>query len=395
MGYGRRTVLLRRVAFVACICALVATAFAVSGSTLEAQSGSVIRVQVGGKTVAVNAEQVSDNADVPATRHQTRNANGEIVDGRYTPRAISLGKLLSVAGVSPKYVELPARGGGSQLVASDYEGTDGPVVFWISGTGVHYFVPLSKDDPEDTGSSFTTPAGTLELDVTGHTGNLLDPSAGVTPASADAGDKVTFDASASGELNGEKLTYEWDFGDGGRGAGSSSPHVYKKAHAWRATVTVTGDKDSMGIAHVDIEIGKAPKPPAKEPDGNAGDHNEQQPRGGSSNPPSPSTPSPPSTPAPTPTPTPSPTPLPAPTKPPKQPEFNPAIPTDVSGLTPVSGVVISDVSAAAPGSATIRTTSRQVLSAVPDTTPTQGSIPLGIAAAVALAGIGAWRERRR
>ena len=271
----------RRISLLAIVIAMVVATFALWGSPLQAQSGTVIVIRLGDRTVTVTAQQVADNADVGGARHQTRNSDGDVVDGgKYTPKAISLAKLLQLAGESGKYVQLPARGGGSLLVPPNYQGLDGPVVFWISGSGIHYFRPADKDDSEDAGSSYTTSAGELDLSV--HTGNLLDVSAGVTPAKADAGERVDFNASASDKLSGEQLSYKWDFGDGATAPGRNVTHVYKKAHEWTATVTVSGDHDSMGIATVDLTVGKAPAASQNTTPNTDGRNEQQQTSGGGS-----------------------------------------------------------------------------------------------------------------
>src|ERR1700754_2617912 len=99
----------RRLAYVAAFCALalVAGALSLGGSTLRAQSGAVIEIRLGnGTPVAISEQQIRDNSDVAPAHHAGRNASGEATDGMDTPQALSLGKLLQLAGVSGKYVEL-------------------------------------------------------------------------------------------------------------------------------------------------------------------------------------------------------------------------------------------------------------------------------------------------
>ncbi|NUU22420.1 MAG: PKD domain-containing protein, partial [Streptomycetaceae bacterium] len=58
---------------------------------------------------------------------------------------------------------------------------------------------------------------------------------------------VSFDATASSDLDGDPLTYTWDFGDGEKGQGAQTTHVYPDSpHDFTATVTVADDKGGSG-----------------------------------------------------------------------------------------------------------------------------------------------------
>ncbi|MFA4991333.1 MAG: PKD domain-containing protein [Candidatus Omnitrophota bacterium] len=55
---------------------------------------------------------------------------------------------------------------------------------------------------------------------------------------------VTLDASGSKDLDGDALTYTWDFGDGETGEGKVITHVYKKGGRYIAKLTVTDNTDT-------------------------------------------------------------------------------------------------------------------------------------------------------
>ncbi|MEM2757494.1 MAG: PKD domain-containing protein [Sulfolobales archaeon] len=78
------------------------------------------------------------------------------------------------------------------------------------------------------------------------TGIKLDKSKPIANAGQDrkvnVGDTVVFDASASTDNIGI-VSYEWDFGDGERGAGVKVTHIYKKAGTYTVTLVA---KDSAG-----------------------------------------------------------------------------------------------------------------------------------------------------
>ena len=48
-----------------------------------------------------------------------------------------------------------------------------------------------------------------------------------------------FDASGSSDPNQDVLTYSWDFGDGGRGTGTTFTHIYAAAGTYEVTLTVS------------------------------------------------------------------------------------------------------------------------------------------------------------
>ncbi len=76
-----------------------------------------------------------------------------------------------------------------------------------------------------------------------------------------AGEAITFDASDSTDVDGDALTYVWDFGDGTKGTGKVAKHVYAQAGAVNAQLTV---RDPLGLLDVvtrDLTV----RPPLKTP----------------------------------------------------------------------------------------------------------------------------------
>jgi len=55
--------------------------------------------------------------------------------------------------------------------------------------------------------------------------------------------EVRFDGTTSADPDGDKLSYEWDFGDGSQGSGGAPVHAYSRPGMYRATLRVT---DSSG-----------------------------------------------------------------------------------------------------------------------------------------------------
>ncbi|HEY8939295.1 MAG TPA: glycosyl hydrolase [Cellvibrio sp.] len=73
---------------------------------------------------------------------------------------------------------------------------------------------------------------------------------------------VTFDGTKSVDVNGDALTYAWDFGDGTTGAGATANHTYTSEGSYHVTLTVSdGELSSTAktVIFVDKDFGKAGK----------------------------------------------------------------------------------------------------------------------------------------
>lgn len=79
---------------------------------------------------------------------------------------------------------------------------------------------------------------------------------GIAPA------MVTFDGTKSVDVNGDALTYSWDFGDGTTGTGATANHTYTSEGSYHVTLTVSdGELNSTAktVIFVDKDFGKAGK----------------------------------------------------------------------------------------------------------------------------------------
>ena len=95
-----------------------------------------------------------------------------------------------------------------------------------------------------------------------------DPVAAATgsPTTGSAPLDVIFDASESTDPDGDSLTFNWDFGDGGTGSGATPQHRYQSAGTYNAVVTVSDGRGGSDTASVRIDVGNtAPQPSINSP----------------------------------------------------------------------------------------------------------------------------------
>ncbi|MBF0216974.1 MAG: PKD domain-containing protein [Candidatus Omnitrophica bacterium] len=153
-----------------------------------------------------------------------------------------------------------ADGGSATYQWSFGDGTTatGPKVTHTYDKSGKYVVNLTVDDGKATACSSATDS--LHVMVNGK------PSASIADVEDTcAGRKVSFDASASKDEDGDGLTYSWDFGDGVReSTGAKTSHVYEKGGTYYVTVTVDDGKNSKCSSSIDSVRVKVNTPPSVE-----------------------------------------------------------------------------------------------------------------------------------
>ncbi|MEZ5407285.1 MAG: Ig-like domain-containing protein [Acidimicrobiales bacterium] len=94
-----------------------------------------------------------------------------------------------------------------------------------------------------------------------YTGTVTHPptvtQATATPTSGPAPLSVAFAASAT-DLDGDAVTYRWDFGDGTSATSANPTKIYAGAGVYTAQLTVTANGDSTTGAPITIQVGQPP-----------------------------------------------------------------------------------------------------------------------------------------
>jgi glucose/arabinose dehydrogenase len=88
--------------------------------------------------------------------------------------------------------------------------------------------------------------------------------AGATPTSGDAPLAVQFSSAGSSDPDGDPLTYQWDFGDGGTSTQANPSHTYTEGGVHTATLTVSDGRGRSDADTVQIAVGGGPPVPTIE-----------------------------------------------------------------------------------------------------------------------------------
>lgn len=223
---------------------LVSSNVASAGSVAHA---TVIGRQVGSYFYSVRVRFESDGT---LQLQLVRNSGSEAalsskyaLPGTYTPGDL-VHVRLKVSGSSPTTVA--AKGwyvGSSEPSDWQVQASDSTAVLQAAGS-----VTLRSA----ISSSSTVPTTVISYDgyqVT--TGQA--PAANTAPVAAfsatPTGLKVSVDASASSDADGDSLTYAWDFGDGANDTGKTATHTYGSAGSYDIKLTVSDGKTTGTVTH--------------------------------------------------------------------------------------------------------------------------------------------------
>jgi PKD repeat protein len=82
------------------------------------------------------------------------------------------------------------------------------------------------------------------------------------PITTSIGEEITFNASETFDIDGDDITYNWDFGDGEIGMGEVITYSYNKQGSYWVTLTATdGILDSSLTIQIHVSVKKNVIPP--------------------------------------------------------------------------------------------------------------------------------------
>jgi len=140
----------------------------------------------------------------------------------------------------------------------DGEKGDGVVVQHVYSKGGTYTVLLTVTDDKGASSPLSR---TIEIEKV-EVQNLPPIPVMVIAGNQVVGESINFDASSSSDPDGQIVSYEWDFGDGGSSDKKVISHIYTSEGSYTVKLTVTDDKGSSVTARKDLVIsGKPERPP--------------------------------------------------------------------------------------------------------------------------------------
>jgi hypothetical protein len=289
---------LTRLVWIAAALAVAAVPDAVGADQSSCQPGSGPPVPNTSVAGGVNIHVTRSNTVIWCSKDVIE-ANSDVRDGTNYPvratsqspstnpvsNAISVNKLLTIAGLNPASVNhleiMRLTGSWSTLSNADLVNPSGqfldgltPVV-WINDPSTWYTRPLRS--PSDTNSTDQILASNgSALDVYVYSGPVLTVSAKATPSHVAKNQLVTLTARVTNPTVADgSLTYTWNFQDGTHATGASVKHSYGIPGNWYPVVTVQGQADDSGGASqpIAVTVGSAPTSTGSGPGGtSAGKH---------------------------------------------------------------------------------------------------------------------------
>ena len=244
-------------------------------------SGVSIQALDAEEPVTVSTEQIEALTDVPATTYRLRGAQGERTVTRSGTR---LATVLRAAGLDPASLptlELLRDDGTALYLRRDQidPATGAPPLVFTRGRSVGFLRDSTGPGDLNAADSFTTPAGT-PVRITVSPSAVLDVEVDANRERVAPHRPVRLDATVSGQLPGERLTYEWRFGDGATDTdGASTRHSFARRGRYEVVLQVTGDEGSGGSSEpLAIQVGRPAR--AAQNDGAGGAPAEEAPRSG-------------------------------------------------------------------------------------------------------------------
>jgi len=111
-----------------------------------------------------------------------------------------------------------------------------------------FTIKLTVTDDKGATGKYSLSIKILKPNVNPTASFSFSPTTGIYPL------VVYFNASASKDSDGQIVSYEWDFGDGGIGIGKTTSHTYQKKGTFMIQLTVTDNREGEGTKTQSITV---------------------------------------------------------------------------------------------------------------------------------------------
>ena len=152
---------------------------------------------------------------------------------------------------------------GTAVAGTDYVASSGTLTFAPGQTSQYISVPVIGSAVYAPGRTFSVVLSNPQNARMGSQGGnctIFDdaPIANIGPSTTvNEGSAVQFDASGSQSLDGDPLTFTWNFGDGSSGSGAQPTHAYTDEGVYTATVYVS-DGSAVSTATETVTVLSVP-----------------------------------------------------------------------------------------------------------------------------------------
>jgi len=253
----------------------------VAATTLAAPARAAdVVVSVGGAERRVGEAALRAAADVPAGTVVLRSepGPGEVIAH---PPAVSLPRVLELAGVDPRALAFVAVGRPNGTVAAIRAGdlAAAPPLVWLDADSVRFYRPPRDGADLNAADNFATAGDDLAVRV--RQGALLGVEVRVRPERPGAGERVRRGAQVTGAPAGSAIAVRWRFGDGAEATGAAASHRWRRSGTYAVVVSAEGDDDSAGASPpVLVQVGERRRPERGEDPGSGDADPEQAPATG-------------------------------------------------------------------------------------------------------------------
>jgi PKD repeat protein len=114
---------------------------------------------------------------------------------------------------------------------------------------------IGENDPSPPTRTITVTGGTNQPPIANPGG----------PYPGTAGGAITFNGSGSSDPDGQVVSYQWSFGDGGTATGQTPTHTYANAGSYTVSLAVTDNNGAVGSASTTANVAAPNNQPPSAP----------------------------------------------------------------------------------------------------------------------------------